>query len=55
MTLQAAELFGCYDNDFIPVMRGDVLWPFPAHAANQLAKVSFGILQRPVAGQRRDV
>ena len=50
--LEAAEFFGGDDDDFIAAMHGDMLRPFAADAAHQLAELRLGVLKQPMAGRQ---
>jgi hypothetical protein len=48
---QTPKVLGRNHHHFISPVHGDVLRPFAAHAANQLAEPRFRVLQDPVAGK----
>jgi hypothetical protein len=43
--LEASELFGGNDDNFIATMDGDVLRPLAAHQPHQLAEARLGVLE----------
>jgi hypothetical protein len=51
-SLEAAELLGCNDDDFVAPVHGDVLRSLAADLAHKLAKARFGVLKNPKSGTR---
>ena len=47
-SVQAPEILGCDDHDFITPMHGHMLWPFAANTPYQFTEPRLGILEWPV-------
>ncbi len=47
IALETAEFLSREHNDFVAAVNGHVLRPFRAHATDELAEASFGVLQQP--------